>query len=79
MNYGQDVPASGLWSLAIINSAIFIFFAFSFFQPKTTRDWCAFGTFSAFIVALFVEMTGCRPSLWSRPCEMRPQSVLLIR
>jgi hypothetical protein len=30
-------------------------FAFSF-KPKTARDWRTFGTFSAFIVALFVEM-----------------------
>ena len=58
MNHAQDVPAYGLWSLVIINSAIFIMFAFSFFKPKTTRDWRTFGTFSAFIVALFVEMYG---------------------
>lgn len=58
MNHGQDIPAYGLWSLVIIDSAIFIFFAFSFFKPKTTRDWRTFGTFSAFIVALFVEMYG---------------------
>jgi methanethiol S-methyltransferase len=58
MNHGQDIPAYGLWSLVIINSAIIIFFAFSFFTPKTTRDWRTFGTFSAFIVALFVEMYG---------------------
>lgn len=54
----HDVPAYGLWSLVIINSAIFVLFAFSFFKPKTTRDWRTFGTFSAFIVALFVEMYG---------------------
>ena len=54
----HDVPAYGLWSLVIINSAIFILFAFSFFKPKTTRDWRTFGTFSAFVVALFVEMYG---------------------
>ncbi len=54
----HDVPAYGLWSLVIINSAIFILFVFSFFKPKTTRDWRTFGTFSAFIVALFVEMYG---------------------
>ena len=54
----HDLPAYGLWSLVIINSAIFILFAFSFFKPKTTRDWRTFGTFSAFIVALFVEMYG---------------------
>jgi protein-S-isoprenylcysteine O-methyltransferase Ste14 len=54
----QDIPAYGLWSLVIIDSAFFIIFAFSFFKPKTTRDWRTFGTFSAFIVALFVEMYG---------------------
>ncbi len=48
----------GLWSLVIINSAIFIMFAFSFTKPKTTRDWRSFGAFSAFIVALFTEMYG---------------------
>lgn len=50
--------AYGLWSLVIINSAIFIIFAFSFFKPQTQRDWRSFGAFSAFIVALFVEMYG---------------------
>lgn len=54
----HDAPAYGLWSLVIINSAVFVLFAFSFFKPKTTRDWRTFGTFSAFIVALFVEMYG---------------------
>ena len=58
MNHGNDVPAYGLWSLVIINSAIFIIFAFSFFKPKTKRDWRTFGGFSAFVVALFVEMYG---------------------
>jgi hypothetical protein len=52
----RDAPAYGLWSLVIINAAVFILFAFSFFKAKTTRDWRTFGTFSAFIVALFVEM-----------------------
>lgn len=54
----HDIPAYGLWSLVLINSAVFILFAFSFFKPKTTRDWRTFGAFSAFIVALFVEMYG---------------------
>jgi protein-S-isoprenylcysteine O-methyltransferase Ste14 len=54
----SDVPAYGLWSLVIINSLVFIFFAFSFFKPKTKTDWRTFGAFSAFIVALFVEMYG---------------------
>ena len=58
MNHGDSTPAYGLWSLVIINSAVFILFAFSFFKPRTTRDWRSFGSFSAFIVALFVEMYG---------------------
>lgn len=48
----------GLWVLVILNSAIFIFFAFSFTKPKTKTDWRSFGAFSAFIVALFTEMYG---------------------
>ncbi len=50
--------AYGLWSLVILNSAIFIIFAFSFTKPKTSRDWRSLGIFSAFIVALFTEMYG---------------------
>ena len=53
-----DAPAYGLWSLVLINSAIFIFFAFTFFKPQTSRDWRSFGAFSAFLVALFAEMYG---------------------
>lgn len=53
-----DVPAYGLWGLVILNSAIFIMFAFSFFKPKTKTDWRSFSAFSAFIIALFVEMYG---------------------
>ena len=54
----DEVPAYGLWSLVILNSVIFIFFAFSFFKPKTKSDWRSFGAFSAFIIALFTEMYG---------------------
>jgi protein-S-isoprenylcysteine O-methyltransferase Ste14 len=54
----DNAPAYGLWTLVFINSAVFIAFAFSFFHPNTKRDWRTFGTFSAFIVALFVEMYG---------------------
>ena len=50
--------AYGLWSLVFLNSAVFIIFAHSFFKPQTSRDWRTFGAFSAFIVALFVEMYG---------------------
>jgi protein-S-isoprenylcysteine O-methyltransferase Ste14 len=58
MNHGDSIPAYGLWTLVLINSAIFVLFAFSFFKPRTKRDWRTFGGFSAFIVALFVEMYG---------------------
>ena len=51
-------PAYGLWGLVLINSVIFIFFAFTFFKPQTPRDWRTFGAFSAFLVALFAEMYG---------------------
>ncbi|RWL09424.1 isoprenylcysteine carboxylmethyltransferase family protein [Mesorhizobium sp.] len=54
----EQSSAYGLWGLAIINSAIFILFAFSFFKPRTGRDWRSFGAFSAFLVALFAEMYG---------------------
>jgi protein-S-isoprenylcysteine O-methyltransferase Ste14 len=54
----EQAPAYGLWSLVIINSVIFIFFAFTFFKPNTPRDWRSFSAFSAFIVALFTEMYG---------------------
>ncbi len=50
--------AYGLWSLVVLNSAIFIMFAYSFFKPANARDWRTFSAFSAFIVALFVEMYG---------------------
>jgi len=50
--------AYGLWTLVILNSAIFIFFAFSFVKPKTKQDWRSLSAFSAFVVALFTEMYG---------------------
>jgi len=53
-----EPSAYGLWSLVIINSLVFIIFAFSFTKPQTARDWRSFGAFSAFLVALFTEMYG---------------------
>ncbi|KTC80143.1 MULTISPECIES: methyltransferase family protein [Legionella] len=50
--------AYGFWLLVIVNSAIFILFAYSFTQFKTGRDWRTFGAFSAFVVAYFTEMYG---------------------
>ena len=52
------MPAYGLWSLVIVNSLVFILFAFSFAKPQSRRDWRSFGAFSAFLVALFTEMYG---------------------
>lgn len=54
----ERLPAYGLWTLVVLNSAIFLIFAFSFTKPRTKRDWRSFGAFSAFIVALFTEMYG---------------------
>ena len=54
----NTAPAYGLWSLVIINSLVFIIFAFSFAKPQSSRDWRSFGAFSAFLVALFTEMYG---------------------
>jgi protein-S-isoprenylcysteine O-methyltransferase Ste14 len=53
-----NAPAYGLWSLVIVNSLVFILFAFSFAKPQTRRDWRSFGAFSGFLVALFAEMYG---------------------
>lgn len=43
MNHAES--AYGLWTLVIINSAVFIMFAFSFFRPSTARDWVHLGPF----------------------------------
>ncbi|MHB1117594.1 methyltransferase family protein [Sideroxydans sp.] len=56
MNTAEN--AYGLWTLVIINSLVFIIFAFSFAKPQSRRDWRTFGMYSAFIVALFTEMYG---------------------
>lgn len=54
----HDTTGYGLWSLVVLNSLVFIIFAFSFTKPKNPRDWRSFGAFSAFIIALFTEMYG---------------------
>ncbi len=48
----------GYWPQVVIFSLIFVVFAFSFTRPKHWRDWRQFGTFAAFMVALFTEMYG---------------------
>jgi protein-S-isoprenylcysteine O-methyltransferase Ste14 len=54
----HNASAYGLWSLVIINVAVFAIFAYSFTRPRTARDWRSFGAFTGFLVALFVEMYG---------------------
>lgn len=50
--------AYGLWGLVLVNTAVFVGFAYTFFKPVSLRDWRSFGAFSAFVVALFAEMYG---------------------
>ncbi len=50
--------AYGLWSLVMINIALFVGFLLSFAKPNTKIEWRSFGLFTSFIVALFVEMYG---------------------
>lgn len=54
----EQPQAYSLWTLVAINSAVFIIFAFSFFKPRSRRDWRSFGAFAAFLIALFSEMYG---------------------
>lgn len=50
--------AYGLWPLVIINIGLFVGFMLSFAKPNSKIEWRSFGVFTAFIVALFIEMYG---------------------
>lgn len=51
-------PQYGLWPLVVLNLALFLGFAVSFFRPRTRTDWRTVGAFGAFLLALFTEMYG---------------------
>ena len=36
----------GLWFLVVVNTAVVLLFAASFFRPTHKRDWRTFGAFS---------------------------------
>lgn len=54
----ENTPAYGLWTLVIINSIFFIFFAASFSGVRVKRDWRSLGPYAAFVIAFFTEMYG---------------------
>ncbi len=54
----DSMPAYGHWPVVMVYSLVLLIFVFSFFKPRTRQDWRTFGTFSAFVIALFTEMYG---------------------
>jgi len=57
--HGENISyAYGIWSLVIVNVALFAFFLLSFLAPLKKREWRSMGATLAFFVALFTEMYG---------------------
>jgi hypothetical protein len=50
----------GLWILVVLNAAVILIFAASFFHPRTRRDWRAFGLFSGLWSRCSPRCTACR-------------------
>lgn len=48
----------GLWSLVVMHVLVFGGFVIAFLRPRRKIEWRTLGVFSAFILALFVEMYG---------------------
>jgi methanethiol S-methyltransferase len=57
MEHAPNAPAYGLWALVVINSAVFIIFAFSFARPQSARDWRSFAAVPAIFPKLNRERT----------------------
>ncbi|HVC63608.1 MAG TPA: hypothetical protein VND19_24985 [Acetobacteraceae bacterium] len=66
----HDYSDYGLWSLAIINSGVFILFVLSFFKPRTRRDW---RSFSAFLIALLLLLPFCTAGPATAACRADQQ------
>lgn len=57
--HGEDVSyAYGVWTLVLVNVALFAFFLLSYLAPIKKREWRSLGVTLAFFVALFTEMYG---------------------
>jgi methanethiol S-methyltransferase len=44
----SETPAYGLWSLVVLNAAVFIIFAFSFTHPRSARTGARLGLLPLF-------------------------------
>ena len=50
--------AYGMWTIVVINVALFLFFVIGFVKPQKKFEWRSMGIFIGFIAALFTEMYG---------------------
>jgi hypothetical protein len=71
MDHGHDTPAYGLWSLVLLESAVSILFAFSFFKPRTRR--VRHPQYDAFVLAHHRSNRRVRA-----PGEGRPEHIVAV-